>query len=134
MDLRELLVADSGNELLERFAADLEDHAHFRDFLCQMRTASGRVWHFKLSGMPRFEAGGEFAGYRGVAQDITSVVAERSATAQANMRFLYAIENGSDAFAFWDAEDRFVMCNENYRRRAGRSARFLVPEIGRAHV
>jgi PAS domain-containing protein len=79
--------------------------------------------------MPRFDAGGVFVGYRGVAQDITPVIAERSATARANMRFLYAIENGSDAFAFWDVDDRFVMCNENFRHRSGRSAKLLTPGI-----
>lgn len=127
--LRNLLVAQPGDQMLRQFEADLAARAHFREFLCQMRTATGRVWHFKLSGMPRFDGSGAFAGYRGVAQDITPVVAERSATARANMRFLYAIENGSDAFAFWDAEDRFVMCNENYRNRSGRSAKLLMPGV-----
>ena len=89
----------------------------------------GRVRHLNISGQPRFDRDGICLGYRGVARDITGEVEARSATAEANMRFLHAIENSNDGIAFWDAEDRFVLCNERYREKAGRSARVLTPGI-----
>jgi signal transduction histidine kinase len=49
------------------------------------------------------------------------------ASEDANARFLRAIENRAEGISFWDAEDRFVMCNAMYRRQSGRSARVLVP-------
>lgn len=128
-NLRELMVAQPGDELLRLLEGDMMAQRLFREVLCQVRTASGRIAHLNLSGMPRFDARGNFIGYRGVARDITAVVEERSASARANMRFLYAMEHGSNGFSFWDAEDRFVVCNELYRQRAGRSAKFLVPGV-----
>lgn len=128
-NLRELIVAHPGDELLRQLEGDMIAERLFREVLCQVRTASGRIAHLNLSGMPRFDARGNLIGYRGVARDITTVVEERSASARANMRFLYAMEHGSNGFSFWDAEDRFVVCNELYRQRAGRAAKFLVPGV-----
>lgn len=128
-NLRELMVAQPGDGMLRQLEDDIAAQRFFREVLCQVRTAGGRIAHLNLSGMPRFDARGNFVGYRGVARDITTVVEERSASARANMRFLYAMEHGSNGFSFWDPEDRFVVCNELYRQRAGRSAKFLVPGV-----
>jgi PAS domain S-box-containing protein len=128
-NLRDLMVAQPGDQMLRQLEDDMAAQRFFREVLCQVRTAVGRIAHLNLSGMPRFDARGNFIGYRGVARDITTVVEERSASARANMRFLYAMEHGSNGFSFWDAEDRFVVCNELYRQRAGRSAKFLVPGV-----
>ena len=128
-NLRDLVVAGPGDPTLTELEATVADMRMFREFLCQVRTPSGRISHLNLSGMPRFDDRGEFLGYRGVARDITAVVEERSVSAKANMRFLYAMEHGTNGFSFWDAEDRFVVCNEVYRQRAGRAAKFLVPGI-----
>jgi len=38
-----------------------------------------------------------------------------------------AIENMADGFALFDAEDRFVLCNENYRKMLSDAADYLVP-------
>jgi PAS domain S-box-containing protein len=127
--LDELVVAHPGDPTLAQLNEEMAARRLFRDFLCQMRTSSGRIWHLTLSGMPRFDVGGRFLGYRGAARDLTTVVEERSASARANMRFLYAMEHGTSGFSFWDAEDRFVVCNELYRQRAGRAARLLVPGV-----
>jgi PAS domain S-box-containing protein len=127
--LRDLMITQPGDLMLRQLEDDIAAQRLFREFLCQVRTPSGRIAHLNLSGMPRFDARGDFVGYRGVARDITAVVEERSASSRANMRFLYAMEHGANGFSFWDAEDRFVVCNELYRRRSGRSAKFLVPGV-----
>jgi PAS domain S-box-containing protein len=127
--LGDLIVAHPGDPTWTQLQANIDAFRMFREFLCQVRTPAGRIAHLNLSGMPRFDSRGEFLGYRGVARDITAVVQERSVSARANMRFLYAMEHGTNGFSFWDAEDRFVVCNEVYRQRAGRAAKLLVPGV-----
>ncbi len=125
----DLIVTLPGDETWPRFEADIEARVAFRDFLCLVRTPAGRLRHVNISGRPHVDGRGAFCGYRGVARDITSEVEARSASAQANMRFLHAIENSHDGIAFWDSEDHFVLCNERYRKSAGRAARFLIPGV-----
>jgi PAS domain S-box-containing protein len=125
----DLIVTLPGDETWPRFEADIAVRAPFRDFLCLVRTPADRLRHVNISGRPHNDERGAFCGYRGVARDITSEVEARSASAQANMRFLHAIENSNDGIAFWDSEDRFVLCNERYRESAGRAARFLIPGV-----
>ena len=127
--LGDLIVAHPDDPTWSQLEANIDAQRMFREFLCQVRTPSGRIAHLNLSGMPRFDNGGEFIGYRGVARDITAVVEERSVSARANMRFLYAMEHGTNGFSFWDAQDRFVVCNEVYRQRAGRAAKLLFPGV-----
>ncbi|HTY67140.1 MAG TPA: cache domain-containing protein [Alphaproteobacteria bacterium] len=127
--LRDLMITQPGDLTVGQLEDDIAAQRLFREFLCQVRTPAGRIAHLNLSGMPRFDARGNFVGYRGVARDITAVVEERSASSRANMRFLYAMEHGANGFSFWDAEDRFVVCNELYRRSSGRAAKFLVPGV-----
>lgn len=124
-----LIITLPGDETWPRFEADIAARLPFRDFLCLVRTPAGRLRHVNISGKPLLDESGEFRGYRGVARDITGEVEARSASAQANMRFLAAIENSNDGIAFWDAEDRFVLCNERYRKAAKRAARLLVPGV-----
>jgi len=126
---RDFIMTLPGDGSWNRFEEQLDSRQPFRDFLCLARTPVGRLRHLNISGQPRFDSDGAWIGYRGVARDITSEVEARSASAEANMRFLHAIENSSDGFAFWDAEDRFVLCNERYRARVPRAARFLVPGV-----
>ncbi len=128
-NLRDMVVIAPGDQSLVQLEATVAARQRIREFFCQVKASSGRVWHLNLSGTPCCDAKGAFAGYRGVARDITAIVEERSASARANMRFLYAMESGTDGFSFWDAEDRFVVCNALYRQRAGRAARFLVPGV-----
>lgn len=130
---RDVLLDLPGDETLRRLEADLSARVPFRDALCQIRTTYGRVRHLNLSGQPHFDESGAFLGYRGVARDITPEVEARSASAQANMRFLHAIETSSDGISFWDAQDRFVLCNQRYRYKIGRIGDRLVPGVTFEH-
>lgn len=126
---RDFLMTLPGDGSWERFEDELFARQPFRDFLCLVRTPVGRLRHLNISGQPRFDSQGDWIGYRGVARDITSEVEARSQSAEANMRFLHAIENSNDGIAFWDAEDRFVLCNEKYRQKVPRAQRFLVSGV-----
>jgi PAS domain S-box-containing protein len=51
--------------------ATVERREPFRDFVYQVRRADGSLGFVSISGKPVFDAEGRFAGYRGVARDIT---------------------------------------------------------------
>jgi diguanylate cyclase (GGDEF)-like protein/PAS domain S-box-containing protein len=50
----------------------LDRHEAFKDFLYQIKTEAGELRWFSISGVPIFDDGGEFAGYRGIGSDITN--------------------------------------------------------------
>src|SRR3546814_4881742 len=54
------------------------------------------------------------------------IAAEQRLDATSN-RLLQAVEARSEGLAFWDRDDRLVMCNQAYRQQAGRAAPALVP-------
>ena len=55
----------------EAHKAMLEAHLPFRDFEIGRFAEDGTVIHYSLDGDPVFDAAGHFAGYRGLARDIT---------------------------------------------------------------
>lgn len=52
----------------------------------------------------------------GVAVDVTEKMLLEERTATADLRLRDAIENISEAFVVWDAENRLVMCNSKFQR------------------
>jgi len=64
---------------------------------------------------------------RAAERSVLRAAEARRATEDVNARFLRAIENRAEGIAFWDADDRFVMCNATYRRQSGKAAGVLVP-------
>src|SRR3989442_9521416 len=59
--------------------ATVERREPFRDFVYQVRRVDGTLGFVSISGKPVLDAAGQFAGYRGVARDIT----ERQRTEEA---------------------------------------------------
>lgn len=63
----------------DRHKAMLAARRPFRDLVLKRRDASGEVRYSSLSGVPIFDAGGRFHGYRGTGRDITErVLAEQA--------------------------------------------------------
>jgi len=58
--------------------ATLDSHLPFRDFEYARLAADGSERRFLIHGEPTFDAGGRFAGYRGVGRDITEIVEARA--------------------------------------------------------
>ncbi|MDA0341364.1 MAG: PAS-domain containing protein [Proteobacteria bacterium] len=88
----------------------LRQHQPFDDFIFLRPGPDGGRW-MKTSGMPVFGSDGAFQGYQGLAADITAQVsAEREAGLLAD-----AIEQFSESFALWDADERLVICNGKFR-------------------
>ena len=71
-------VASEPEHWREHMAA-LERREPFRDFVYQVRRVDGTLGFVSISGKPVWDAEGRFAGYRGVARDIT----ERQRTEEA---------------------------------------------------
>ena len=90
-----------------RHEDDIKNRRPFRNYRYIRRRPDGTDMHIMSSGKPFFDCDGAFCGYRGVSVDITE-----QATAEAQMRA--AIEAIEDGFAYFDADERFVMCNSKY--------------------
>jgi PAS domain S-box-containing protein len=105
----------------------LEMRVRFRDFRFIRRNAVGAPRHLSISGVPLFDAAGEFKGFRGTGRDLTdeTVAEERAALAQS--RLTDAIESIPESFMLLDAEDRLVLCNSRYRELHESIAHCLVP-------
>lgn len=67
----ELGALNLGPEEWDAHKRILEAHQPFRDFELQRLDALGEVYWVSVSGVPVFDASGEFRGYRGIGRDIT---------------------------------------------------------------
>jgi PAS domain S-box-containing protein len=109
--LQPMLRAGSGGA-----AVDLEARQSFRDVLCELKDARESCRWIALSGVPRHGADGTFAGYRGAARNVTALVAPHGSGSRASagdaVRLRDALNAMSDAFCYYDAEDRLVLFND----------------------
>jgi PAS domain S-box-containing protein len=90
---------------------------------------AGEQSYWRINGKPYYDGTGRFAGYRGVAEDVTAEVLARRRVEAAEARLMDAIESLSGGFALFDAQDRLVLCNETYRRRGYNDGRHIEPGI-----
>jgi PAS domain S-box-containing protein len=58
----------------DQLLADLQARVPFQNVSAQWLTAHNQILHFAVSGEPRFDRTGKFAGYWGVARDVTAEV------------------------------------------------------------
>ncbi len=97
--------------LMERHRADLEACIPFRDLVYGRRLADGRMAYFRVSGKPRFDADGEFLGYRGVGSEISAEIEADDKRREAEVRLARAVETIPAAFTLFDPDDRLVAFN-----------------------
>jgi diguanylate cyclase (GGDEF)-like protein/PAS domain S-box-containing protein len=98
-------VAVEPRALVEHFERleELEARMPFFDFLISRSDGGERRTH-RVTGKPRYDAGGGFLGYRGVGQDITEKLRAERALADAKERLELALD-GSGA-CLWDTDLR----------------------------
>ncbi|MCB2099516.1 MAG: PAS-domain containing protein [Rhodobacterales bacterium] len=96
--------------------AGMDRNEAFRDLDLRWRHPGGDPRSFKISGRPVFDSAGRFRGYRGTARDRTSQVLAEDGRIRAEVRLVRAIEAVPAGFALYDADDRLVICNDEYRR------------------
>jgi PAS domain S-box-containing protein len=101
----------------------------FRDFRFTRPGADGTKREISASGKPRYGRDGAFLGYRGTGRDVTQEIDARRAAEQAETRLRAALGNIAEGFALFDADDRLLFCNGQYRVLSGRAAEMLAPGV-----
>jgi len=90
-------------------------HEPFRDFVYSHRGHDGVSRWMRISGLPVFDDGGRFAGYRGTGTEITALLAAKELAAKNAQTLRDGIDAMTAGFALFDAADRLVLCNERYQ-------------------
>ncbi len=119
-------VGRPGDEAVAAHLAVLERREPFHGFTHQIRDGSGRCRPVSISGHPRFSKTGAFIGYRGIGRRIDADPVSpgggeaappagdpdrgSSGAGQAE-RLLAAFDAMSDAYCYFDADDRLERCN-----------------------
>ncbi len=103
------------DDVWKNHIADLDARRPFRDFRFKLTAADGKVHYMRSNGVPRFDENGEFIGYHGTSIEETAEVLARDQAEKTQSLFFTSIENFSEGFALWDADDRFVYCNGYFR-------------------
>lgn len=111
----ELMLADGADA--SAHAEDVAERRPFRDRIFHVGPHEGhdsRV--IRISGIPLYGEAGEFIGYRGVGVDITREVAAEQRARRAQQLLADAIDCIVDGLAIYDADDRLVLFNPEYKR------------------
>jgi two-component system sensor kinase FixL len=115
------------DERWRRHKEDLDTRRSFRNFRYAFTTPSGTRRYMVVSGKPILGPNGEFLGYRGTATDETAMVEALQKAERAEALLRDAVESIAEGFVIFDRDDRFVMCNEIYRRTYTYGRDLLVP-------
>ena len=124
-EVARIIHADDGDlfELANQVVAREIDHI---DRVFRMRHADGR-WVWMRARAQVIDPEAPEIQMTGIAVDITEQrhLAMRSETA--DLRLRTAIENITESFVLWDANDRLVMCNSKYQQDNGLNDRDVLP-------
>ena len=126
-------VDPSRDELWRKHKEDLEARRPFRGFEYSYENSRGRH-HRRASGRPIFDSGGSFIGYRGVVENRTAAVDAEWKAQAAESTLDDAIGAMPDGFIVFDADNRFVRCNEAYRDIFPEIKHLMVPGATRAEL
>src|SRR6185437_7680495 len=99
--------------------ATLDARKPFRDFVYQVTATDGRRLWIKASGTPVFADDGQFAGYRGIATDVTAQLAAAQAISENEKRLRELFEVASDWFWETDADGRFTFLSPAWSKITG---------------
>jgi len=110
------------NGELEAHLRRIEARQPFRDVEFVRLDADRRVvLVLVVSGEPRFSAGGEFLGYRGVARDATERDRLEATVRRVRERLQLVVDAVPAMLAYADAKRRFVFVNSAYEQLTGRA-------------
>jgi PAS domain S-box-containing protein len=113
---------DPNDELWKAHRAKLSARQPIINFIYPRTLDDGRTIWIEANAQPFFDEEGAFRGYRGTNVDITErQKAEESlrlieiATAEERKTLQDAVESFADGFILFDAEERYVLCNDNFQ-------------------
>jgi PAS domain S-box-containing protein len=111
---------------MQQHRQDLEHHLPFRNFVYRSRRKGGEFAWQSISGNPRFDVFGNFAGYRGVTKDITDQKRVELARQVDEVRWGLL----SDLSSVWcweiDADLKFTWASIGYWERTGDSLDYFI--------
>ena len=98
------------------------------------RTRDGEEFWTEIDIQPLHDTEGHLTGFVSIETDITERRAQAAAlerlaheALEARSRLEMAVEALPDAFAYFDADDRLVLCNEQYRAHYPQTGTLMVP-------
>lgn len=111
----------------EAHRAMLARHEPFRDFEYQQLSVNGEVRHVNISGVPLFDADGNFVGYRGIGRNVTlarraeaALLESQGAAAQALGRLQAVLDAAIEvSIIMTDLEGKVVLFNRGAERMLG---------------
>ncbi len=126
---------DTDRGVLARLNAELAEGKVAHGELLN-RTRHGELFWTEVDMHPLMDAADRCTGYVCIETDITARKAQEAAleslareATDARLRLETAVEALPDAFAFYDAEDRLVLCNSRHRELYPNTASLMVPGV-----
>ncbi|MBI4754957.1 MAG: MASE1 domain-containing protein [Betaproteobacteria bacterium] len=89
----------------------VESRRPFQDLVLRRIGADHRLHYISISGMPVFSAQGRFRGYRGVAREVTGLVAAQQAVLESVRRLQRLIEASGDPIVMKDPQGCWQVAN-----------------------
>lgn len=122
--------------------AMLERHEPFRDLRLRRRMDDDSLRYISVSGEPVYDDAGRFAGYRGVASDITDRMQAEEQTREAAAALRLIADNVPAMIAYYDREVRLRYANRQHvefygyalQDKLGRHMREVIGEAAWAEV
>jgi PAS domain S-box-containing protein len=100
---------------VQEFDAIRSARRSYRDVRGRFTPGAGAPRYVSVSGMPVFDARGDFKGYRGLTRDITEQVETERRARAADELLRNAIEELNEPISVTDAQDRIAIVNRAFR-------------------
>lgn len=113
---KELLGENYNRSSWDEHLAAIESHQPFRDFeylLSSKTKKAEKIW-VRTSGVPIFDEGGIFSGYRGSASNISVQREEERRARIAEQRFRALFDNSPDALLLKDTNGQYLIANSRW--------------------
>ncbi len=123
----DLAAASESPEKWEKHLDDLDNHRSFRDFQYELVRPDGTTQHIKVNGKSIFDEAGKFLGYRGTGTNVTAQVEAERRAKKAQTLLSDAVESIPSMVLLLDADDRFVLCNNEYWKTMAEIGDMLAP-------
>lgn len=102
----------------DRYEQAKADRQPFSDLVVDRDTPQGTIT-VAISGEPRFDAQGEFLGYRGASRNITAELGARQDAARARLLLENTLEGLPAMVMISDAQGRILLANSNWHASVG---------------
>lgn len=103
------------------------DHRHRKAYFFEIKTGDGRLLPIEVVSAPLFDADNQLTGILFIARDQSERIALETRAKSVAETLEDALEAISEGFAIYDADDKLIICNDNYREIYAPSAPAMYP-------